>query len=103
MERYYQKGPESLENQGGMGHRPRKMERSLQDPLPRTGRRRRKVRKVRKCTRASGLSVCSEMNGLWLHKFKFKPCQINLPDPIARLAYKAVPKDASRRQRYNEA
>ena len=46
MERYYQKGPESLENQGGMGHRPRKMERSLQDPLPRTGRRRRKVRNI---------------------------------------------------------
>ena len=55
----------------------------------------------------------------WLHKFKpwawdvgwvpdlclalEQRCQINLPEPIARLAYKAVPKDASRRQRYNEA
>ena len=40
-------GPFLLDFPGGMGHRPRKMERSLQDPLPRTGRRRRKVRKVR--------------------------------------------------------
>ena len=50
----------------------------------------------------------------WLHKFK--PMlgtlgmgtlpwdnDVKLPDPIARLAYKAVPKDASRRQHYNGA
>ena len=64
-------------------------------------------------------TVCSEMNGLF--KLNFKPqwgtwpvalsfalpwdndVKFNLPDPKARLAYKAVSKDASRRQRYNEA
>ena len=35
MERHCQKGPESLEHQGGMG----KMERSLRDSLPRTGKK----------------------------------------------------------------
>ena len=60
-------------------------------------------------------TVCSEMNGyttsslgpgtlVGYRSFALgQRCQINLPDPIARLAYKAVPKDASRRQRYNEA
>ena len=38
-------GPESLEHQEGMGHCQGTMGRSRQDPLPRTGRRRRKVRK----------------------------------------------------------
>ena len=47
VERYCQKGPESLGHQGGMDHWPRKMETSLQDPLRRTGRRLRNVRKVR--------------------------------------------------------
>ena len=71
---------------------------------------------------ASMGTVCSEMNGYttsslglglgrWLGTGPLallclafgQRCQINLPDPIARLAYKVVPKDASRRQRYNEA
>ena len=48
VEIYCQEGPESLEHQGGMGHWQGTMERSLQDQLPNTGRRRQKVRKVRK-------------------------------------------------------
>ena len=45
MERHCLKGPESPEHQGGMGHWQGEMERSLQEPLPHTGRRRQKMRK----------------------------------------------------------
>ena len=45
MEKHCQKGPESLEHQGGMGHYQGTMERYMQYPLPRTWRRRRNVRK----------------------------------------------------------
>ena len=46
VERYCQEGPGSMERRGGMRHSQGKMEIALQVPLPRTGRRQRKVRRL---------------------------------------------------------
>ena len=72
VEGHGQERHESVEYQGGVGHRPWEMEKFVQDPLPRTGRRRRKVRKGEKVLWAKMSS--SPILGKILLAFKWMKC-----------------------------